>query len=65
MRKRIHAWSRHMLLLATGTLVGQGGCIGDLQRELEVLLSPEANPTLIRESFLVDLVGPRILSLFT
>jgi hypothetical protein len=43
----------------------QAGCVGDIQRELEVLLRPEANPMLIRESFLIDVFGPEILSLFT
>ena len=64
MRRQIAAWATRVLVLGAGGWVCQGGCIGDIQRELEVLFRPEANPTLIRGSFLVDLLGPEILSLF-
>lgn len=53
--------------LLTGVLFA-GGCmtqaLGSIQRELEVLLAPEANPLLVRDSVLVDLFGPKILGLF-
>ena len=47
-----------------GSMLFGGGCGAIVQRELEVLLRPEANPLLLRESFLIDVFGPRILSLF-
>jgi len=47
-----------------GGWMWQAGCIRAYQREIEVLLAPAASPLLIRDSFLVDLFGPAILTLF-
>ena len=64
MREGIREWVWRACLMGVAGWTFQGGCIGDIQREVEVLLRPEANPTLIRESLLVDLLGPEVLSLF-
>jgi hypothetical protein len=39
------------------------GCIGDIQRELSVLLATEAEPLLIRDSFVADLLGAELIRL--
>ena len=64
MRSNIRRWIRQLLILGMGSWLLQAGCIRDIQREIEVLFRPEANPTLIHDSFLVDFFGPEILSLF-
>lgn len=48
------------MLLTAGALLPGSGC-GFLGRELEVLFRPEANPFLIRDSFLVDVFGLRLI----
>jgi hypothetical protein len=50
--------------MGMGSWLLQAGCIRDIQREIEVLFAPEANPTLIHNSALVDFFGPEILRLF-
>jgi len=69
MRGRIRRWVLRVWVLGTAGCLLDAGCIGDprafIQRELEVLLRPEANPLLIRDSFLVDLLGPQIIDLFS
>lgn len=42
----------------------QASCARNFQREIEVLLAPQSNPLLIRDSFLVNLFGPQIIKLF-
>jgi len=64
MRMTLRACLRWWYLLAMSGWLLEGGCAGVVQRELEVLLRPEANPTLIRQSYLIDLLGPEILKLF-
>ena len=64
MHTSIRLWVKHLLMLVMGSWILQAGCIRDIQREFEVLFRPEANPTLIHGSFLVDLFGPEILGLF-
>ena len=63
-RKVVCGWLRLAGLAGLGGWVLQAGCIRGIQRELEVLLRTEANPTLIWDSVLVDVLGPKILSLF-
>jgi len=57
-------WKHNLVLVALGAWLCQAGCVQIVQRELEVLLRPEANPTLIHNSALVNLFGPSILTLF-
>jgi len=64
MRRGVLGLVRRAGTLGLAGCLLQAGCISDIQRELEVLLSPEANPTLIPGSVLVDLLGPGILQLF-
>ena len=64
MRKVIRKWTWRLSVLAMSGWLFQAGCIRTIQQELEVLLRPEANSTLIRESFLVDFFGPEIIKLF-
>lgn len=61
MRSRMFRWMwRGLLAAACGTLM-QAGCLGSLQRELDLLWSPEANLGFIRNSTLVDWFGAGIL----
>ncbi|HSW45771.1 MAG TPA: hypothetical protein VLM89_09385 [Phycisphaerae bacterium] len=54
-----------LAILALGCCGGfLDGCAGNLQRELEVLAAPESNPTLIRDSVLVDWFGPQAIKFF-
>jgi hypothetical protein len=64
MQRICQGWRRRLVILMLGGWMWQAGCIRAYQREIEVLLAPAANPLLIRESFLVDLFGPAILTLF-
>ncbi|UCD29243.1 MAG: hypothetical protein JSV03_01815 [Planctomycetota bacterium] len=64
MCNNIRVLIKHLLMLAAGCWLLQAGCIRDIQREFEVLFRPEANPTLIHDSYLVDTFGPEILGLF-
>lgn len=40
------------------------GCDAAMQREMEVLFRPEANPLLIRQSYLVNAFGPQLFRFF-
>jgi hypothetical protein len=64
MQHRCRRWKRNVFIAALGAWMWQAGCVQIVQRELEVLLRPEANPTLIHNSALVNLFGPKILTLF-
>jgi hypothetical protein len=58
-------WYRSRWSLMVGVCyLCQAGCLGLLQRELEVLFRPEANPALIYDSILVERFGLAILGLF-
>lgn len=59
---RVFMW--RVLVLTAGGCLWQAGCIRTIQQEFEVLFRPEANPTLIQDSFLVNLFGAEILRLF-
>ena len=51
-------------MVAGGSCLWLQGCIRDVQRELEVLIRPEANLLLVPTSFLVNTFGVDILRLF-
>lgn len=61
--KRCKVWNRFrwIALLVSGCWLFDGGCVGFVQRELEVLMAPGSNPTLVRNSFLYDVFGPELL----
>lgn len=60
----IRAVWRLALICSGASLLQIPTCDRLVNREFEVLLQPQSSPTLIRQSFLVNLFGPRILSLF-
>lgn len=49
-----------LLALACGSLF-QAGCLGGIQRELDLLWAPEANLNWVQNSVLVNWFGPSIL----
>ncbi|HPD31850.1 MAG TPA: hypothetical protein PLL20_17800 [Phycisphaerae bacterium] len=51
------------VLFLAGYWLFQGGCLGFVQRELEVLVAAESNGVLIRSSFLYEVFGPRLIAL--
>ncbi len=53
------AW---VAVFLAGCWLFQGGCLGFVQRELEVLVAAEANGVLIRSSYLYDLLGPALIA---
>ncbi|NLE58383.1 MAG: hypothetical protein GX616_08485 [Planctomycetes bacterium] len=53
------AW---VVMFSAGCWLLQGGCMGFVQRELEVLVAAEANGVLIRSSYLYDLLGPALIA---
>lgn len=61
MRTRAVSWLRRALLVAACGTLTQVGCLGTMQRELDLLWSPEANLGYFRNSFLVDWFGAGIL----
>jgi hypothetical protein len=50
-------WMRRLAILSMGSCLQLSGCERILMREIEVLAAPAANPTLIRQSFLVERFG--------
>lgn len=60
MVKRRRAWLIRLAVLGMGTQFVSGGCLGAIQRELEVLIAPQASPSLIRGSALFDWFGPEL-----
>lgn len=62
--KRGTLWNRlrWVAMLSAGCWLFEGGCLGFVQRELEVLMAPQSNPTLIRTSLLYEVFGPGFLS---
>lgn len=63
MRRSI-IWDRFtwVLMFTTGCWLFQGGCIGAVQRELEVLLAAEANGPLILQSYVFKVFGPSLIA---
>lgn len=64
MTRRLTVWTRWMVLLGSTGWLFQAGCARIFTREVEVLFAAAANPTLIGQSFLVDVFGLSILGLF-
>jgi len=51
-----------MALVSAGGLWLWGlGCVGEIQRELSVLLASEAEPLLVRSSFLAEMLGTNVI----
>jgi hypothetical protein len=54
---------RWMVMFIAGCWLFEGGCLGIIQRELEVLVAPGSNsPLLVRNSYLYEIFGPRFLA---
>ena len=64
MRAKTISMIWRLAMLCTGWQLLQGGCFGNIQREMEVLFAPAASPTLIRDSFIVDRLGLDFLKFF-
>lgn len=61
MTRRLAVWMRLLLLLLSSGWLFQAGCARILIRETEVLFAPLANPYLIPQSVVVDLLGIGVL----
>ncbi len=61
MRRSVRAWMIRVTWAAVGLQVLQTGCIRSLQREMEVLFALEGSMQLVRESLMVDRLGPQFL----
>ncbi len=57
-------WKCGVLAVLLSGWAFQLACARNFQREIEVLLAPQANPLLIRDSALVRIFGVGILQLF-
>ena len=55
---------RNLFVWTLGAWLWQAGCVQLFQNEIEVLLAPEASPTLLRQSLLLDIFGPGLLTFF-
>ena len=64
MRLKMASWIWRAAMLTIGWSLLQGGCVGDIQREMEVLFATEASPTLIHDSAIVDRFGLEFLKFF-
>ncbi len=64
MRAKITSLIWRVAMLAAGWQLLQGGCIGDVQREMEMLFALEASPALIHDSYIVDRFGLEFLKSF-
>ncbi len=63
--KRSTYWKRlrWVVMLIAGCWLFEGGCLGIIQRELEVLMAPGSNsPTMVRNSYLFEIFGPRLFA---
>lgn len=62
--KRNRRWNllSWVVMLSAGYWLFQGGCLGVLQREIEVLVAAESNGVLIRSSYLYEIFGPRLIA---
>ncbi len=63
MQKRERKWKSCLVLGVTLGTLGREGCVRTFDNNLEVLLQPQANLTLIDTSLLVKLFGPGVLTL--
>lgn len=61
MSSRVRRWVWRCLMVAMHTSLLQLACMRGWQREIEVLFATEANLGMVRDSFLVNLLGPGIL----
>ena len=63
--RRNAMWDRlaWVVTFSAGCWLFQGGCLGFVQREIEVLVAGEANGVLIRSSYLYDVFGPGLIAL--
>jgi hypothetical protein len=64
MTRRLHVWTRWLALLGMSGWLFQAGCVRIVEQQIQVLFSPDAVPTLIYDSPLVNFFGPGILTLF-
>lgn len=60
-KRKCSLWLVRFALLAGCGGLFQAGCIRNFQREMDVLFSPAANPTLLNNSLIVDTLGYRFL----
>ena len=56
-------WARRLALLGMSGWLFQAGCARVVTQELEALFAGVASPTLVGDSFLVNLLGPSLLRL--
>lgn len=61
MRGRLGIWGRRLILVGMSGWLFQAGCARIATQELEALFAGVASPTLVGNSFLVNLLGPRVL----
>jgi len=65
MRMRIIAWAWKLAIVALSGQLFMSGCVRNLQQEIEVLLAPAANPTLLYDSWVFNQFGPRFMVFFS
>jgi len=65
MRRSLAAVTWKLLMVGMSWHLLQTGCVRDLQREMEVLFAPEANSTLLYDSWVFNRLGPDFLAFFT
>ena len=63
MTGRLGIWGRRLVLLGMSGWLFQAGCARVATQELEALFAGAASPSLVGSSFLVNLLGPRLLPL--
>jgi len=63
MTGRLGIWGRWLILLGMSGWLFQAGCARIATQELEAVFAGAASPSLVGGSFLVDLLGPRLLHL--
>lgn len=64
MRTRTTRLIWRIVMICAGWQLLQGGCLGDIQREMEVLFATEASPALLHDSAIVDRFGLEFLKFF-
>ncbi len=58
-------WNRFrwIVMCIAGCWLFEGGCLGIIQREWEVLMAAGSNsPVLVRSSFIYEIFGPKFLA---